>query len=46
MSKTGTYLQTWNHVSDYNPSENPVTVGTYDVTLMYGALEDEGFDKP
>ena len=46
MSKTGTYLQTWNHVSDYNPSENPVTVGTYDVTLTYGALEDEGFDKP
>lgn len=46
MSKTGTYLQTWDHVSDYDPSENPVTVGTYDVTLSYGALDDEGFDKP
>lgn len=46
MSKTGTYLQTWDHVSDYDPSENYFTVGTYDVTLSYGALEDEGFDKP
>ncbi len=46
MSKTGTYLQTWQHVSDYKPSENYFTVGTYEVTLSYGALEDEGFDKP
>ncbi len=46
MSKTGTYLQTWDHVSDYKPSDNPLTIGTYDVTLSYGALEDEGFDKP
>ncbi len=46
MSKTGTYLQTWDHVSDYTPSDNPLTIGTYDVTLSYGALEDEGFDKP
>ncbi len=44
-NQAGTYQKTWDKISDYDPTTK-VPVGTYDVTISYGKLEDEGFEKP
>lgn len=44
-SESGTFSRTWEKASDFS---EPVTVpvGKYTIEAYYGALDDEGFEKP
>lgn len=44
-SSDGSYSQSWNGVSAF-PADEKFKTGGYTMTASYGALENEGFDKP
>ena len=44
-SKDGKYSKTWESVAQYS-SDEKFPIGQYSVEAHYGALEDEGFEKP
>ncbi|MDD2961822.1 MAG: DUF4493 domain-containing protein [Muribaculaceae bacterium] len=43
--KDGSYSHVWNTFADFDPDQQYVT-GTYTLSAYYGAIDEEGFDKP
>lgn len=42
----GKYDKTWETLAEFDPATEQFLVGTYTVEASYGALDDEGFEKP
>lgn len=44
--KGSDYDRTWTSLTDYSADDERLTAGMYDVTIKYGNIEEEGYDKP
>ena len=44
--KGSDYDRTWASLTDYSADDERLTAGMYDVTIKYGNIEEEGYDKP